>query len=89
MHETKAKLITNNGLRCMLCGKEFSYNQINWHHIKPKSVCKYLNEPIDNSYENGALLCLNCHAYVHTFYYWSYEYDELMNIVRSNRKPIT
>ena len=89
MHETKALLITKNGLRCMLCGKEVPYRQINWHHIKPKAVCRYYNEPIDNSYENGALLCLDCHAYVHTLYYWSYEYQATMKRIINNRKPTT
>jgi len=86
MHETKAELITRNGLRCMLCGRTFPYREINWHHIKPKAVCKYLGEEIDNSYENGALLCLSCHAHVHTLYYWSREYQELMKQIILNRK---
>lgn len=86
MHETKAKLIELNGLRCMLCGKEYPYREINWHHIKPKYVSKYLGEPQDNSYDNGSLLCLNCHAYVHTFSYWSYEYQHLMFEIRNNKK---
>lgn len=89
MHETKALLIVKNGLRCMLCGKEVPYNQINWHHIKPKAVCKYYGEPIDNSYENGALLCLECHAFVHQFYYWGKEYPELMERIKQNKKPNT
>ena len=89
MHETKALLIKRNGLRCMLCGRICDYNQINWHHIKPKAVSKYYNEPIDNSYENGSLLCLDCHAYVHTLYYWSDEYQKAMQKIRKNKKPIT
>ena len=86
MHDTKYELIKRNGLRCMLCGKEFPYHEINWHHIKPKAVCRYYHEPIDNSYENGSLLCLSCHAYVHSLYYWSNEYQSAMEIVRSNKK---
>lgn len=89
MHPTKELLIKQNGFKCMLCGKTVPYREINWHHIKPKAVSKYLGEPIDNSYENGSLLCLDCHYYVHTFYYWSKEYEELMRIIRRNRKPIT
>ena len=89
MHETKALLITNNGLRCMLCGKVVPYHEINWHHIKPKAVCKYYTEPIDNSYENGSLLCVKCHAYVHTLSYWSNQYQALMRKIRANKKPIT
>jgi predicted HNH restriction endonuclease len=87
MHETKALLIKKNGLKCMLCGREVPYSQINWHHIKPKAVSKYYGEPIDNSYENGALLCLECHAYVHQFYYWGDVYPKLMERIIKNRKP--
>ena len=86
MHPIKQLLIQRNGLRCMLCGKEVSYQQLNWHHIKPKAVCKYYGEPIDDSYDNASLLCLNCHAYVHTFYYWSFEYEELMRVIRENKR---
>lgn len=86
MHPTKAELITRNGLKCMICGKEFPYKQIQWHHIKPRAVSKYLNEPADDSYENGALLCIDCHAFVHTLYYWSYEYNLMMDVVRRNKK---
>lgn len=85
MHPTKAELINKNGLRCMLCGKVFSYKYLNWHHIKPKSICKQNKEPIDNSYENSALLCLDCHEYVHTFDYYDNEYQYLMNIIRKNK----
>lgn len=86
MHPTKAKLIANNGLRCMYCGRTVTYKEINWHHIKPKAVCKYYGEPIDDSYENGSLLCLDCHAYVHTLYYWSNDYRRAMDVIRRNKK---
>lgn len=86
MHPTKALLIERNGLRCMYCGRIVPYNQINWHHIKWKSICKYYHEEIDNSYENGALLCLDCHAFVHTFSYWSKEYQEAMDVIRRNKR---
>lgn len=86
MHPTKALLIINNGLRCMLCGKDFPYRKLNWHHIKPKYICKYYNEPIDNSYENASLLCLDCHNYVHTLSYWSKDYKDAMEIIRRNKK---
>lgn len=88
MHPTKQLLIEINGLKCMLCGRSVPYAQINWHHIKPKAVCKYLGEEVDNSYENGSLLCLDCHAFVHTLYYWSDEYQTYMKRIITNRKPI-
>lgn len=87
MHPTKARLIVDNGLRCMLCGREFPYKALNWHHIKWKSISKENNEPIDNSYENGVLLCLSCHHLVHTYEYDSQEYKSLMCIAQSRRKP--
>lgn len=86
MHETKAKLITKNGLRCMLCGRDVKYREIQWHHVKWKSICKKENIPIDNSYENGVLLCVMCHSYVHTLDYYSSEYQELMRKAVKNRK---
>lgn len=89
MHDTKRLLIRYNGLKCMLCGAEVSYKEINWHHIKPKAVCRYKGEPIDNSYENGALLCVECHAFVHSLYYWSEEYRLVTDRILANKKPIT
>ena len=86
MHPTKQLLIQRNGLKCMLCGKEVKYEQINWHHLKPKAVCKYLGEEIDDSYDNGSLLCLSCHAYAHTLYYWSKEYADVTKLIRKNKK---
>lgn len=86
MHPVKQLLIERNGLKCMLCGREVRYEQINRHHIKPKAVCKYLKEEIDESYDNGALLCLECHAYVHTLSYWSKEYQDAMNKIRKNKR---
>ena len=87
MHETKAKLIEKNGLRCMLCGEDKPYRQLQWHHVKWKSICKKEHIPVDNSYENGVLLCVMCHSYVHTLDYYSLEYRELMQEAISNREP--
>lgn len=70
----------------MLCGKIFPYEQLNWHHIRPKWVSKKLNQPIDNSYENAALLCVGCHALVHSFDYYDTRYGELMKQAMQNKK---
>ena len=86
MHETKAMLIRLNGQRCMLCGRQVPYWEINWHHIKPKAVCKRNHEPIDNSYENGALLCLSCHAIVHSYNYGSDKYTYFTMVMLANKK---
>lgn len=87
MHETKAKLIEKNGLRCMLCEKKKPYRELQWHHIKWRSICKQEGIPVDNSYENGALLCVMCHSFVHTLDYNSKRYQQLMEKVKSNREP--
>lgn len=86
MHPTKELLIKRNGMYCMLCGKKCEYKDIEWHHIKWKSVSLRHKEPIDNSYDNGALLCKNCHHYVHTFKYYSDEYHDLMWVIRSHKR---
>lgn len=87
MHETKAKLIEKNGLRCMLCEKKKPYRELQWHHIKWRSICKQEGIPVDNSYDNGALLCVMCHSFVHTLDYNSKRYQQLMEKVKSNREP--
>lgn len=87
MHPTKELLIQKNGLYCMLCCKKCKYRDLEWHHIKWKSVSRNRREPIDNSYDNGALLCINCHRYVHTLRYNSAKYKDLMWVVRSHKKP--
>lgn len=85
MHETKALLITRNGLKCMGCGKEVEYKNIHWHHIKPKYVSKANHEPVDNSYDNGALLCVQCHQEIHKYLWWDLEYQLLTDIIEDNK----
>ena len=87
MHETKCKLIEKNGLRCMYCGEEVPYNQINWHHIKPKYISKMYGELPDDSYENGALVCLNCHSKIHQYAWWDEEYHQMMKVIEGNTAP--
>lgn len=89
MHETKEALLRVNGQKCMLCGRGVPYALINWHHIKPKAVCKRNHEPIDNSYENGALLCVDCHAIVHSYQYGSDKYTYFTMVILANKKPNT
>ena len=87
MHPVKELLINRNGMYCMLCGKKCAYTEIEWHHIKWKSITRRREHKIDNSYDNGALLCAACHHYVHTFEYDSEEYRKLMSVVRSHKAP--
>ena len=87
MHPVKRLLIEKNGMYCMLCGRKCKYNEIEWHHIKPKHISLKRGEKIDNSYENTSLLCVTCHKYVHTFSYDSDEYQTMMVAVRSQKRP--
>ena len=86
MHETKCKLIERNGLRCMYCKREVAYSDIQWHHIKPKYVFKAEHQEIDNSYENGSLLCSKCHAMIHKYNWEDSEYQKITSVIVNNKK---
>jgi 5-methylcytosine-specific restriction endonuclease McrA len=85
MHATKCKLIERNGLRCMGCGKVCNLHKIQWHHIMPKYVSKAYHIPQDDSYENGALLCPRCHATLHKYLWWDWEYQKLTDLIVDNK----
>jgi 5-methylcytosine-specific restriction endonuclease McrA len=85
MHETKQELIVRHGLRCMYCGREVKYREIQWHHIKPKYVSKANHEEADNSYENGSLLCTRCHTAIHKFLWWDEEYQEMTRVIENHK----
>ena len=82
----KYAMIEKNGLRCMLCGKYFHYEQINFHHIKPKYASKREGKQPDDSYENGSLVCTSCHARIHSYDWKDKEYIAFMAIIRKNKK---
>lgn len=86
MHPTKQELLNINGPRCMLCGKIFRYRELEWHHIVPKYVTTFYGQPKDDSYENGSILCLKCHARVHEYLYWDDEYQFLMDVIEDNKQ---
>ncbi|MBQ8299908.1 MAG: HNH endonuclease [Clostridia bacterium] len=86
MHATKALLILRNGLRCMGCGKVAEYKDIQWHHIKPKYASKANHEPVDDSYENGSLLCKRCHIEIHKYLWWDMEYQLLTDLIEDNKR---
>lgn len=88
MNETKVLLILVNGLRCMGCGKDVPLKEIEWHHIVPRYVFKQNHLPIDNSYENGSLLCRRCHVEIHKYLYWDDEYQKLTDLIEDNKKPL-
>ena len=87
MHQTKQELIERNGLKCMFCGEEVPYENIEWHHIIPKHITKFFGLPQDDSYENGALLCKRCHKIVHIYEYWDVEYYRITQVILSHKKP--
>lgn len=85
MHETKQELIARHGLRCMYCGKEVKYKDIQWHHIKPKYASKANHEEVDNSYENGSLLCTKCHMAIHKYLWWDEEYQIMTEVIEDHK----
>lgn len=85
MHPTKQELLNINGPRCMLCGKIYPLRELQWHHIVPKYVTTFMGRPPDNSYENGSILCLKCHARVHEYLYWDDEYQFLTDVIEDNK----
>ena len=50
MHPIKELLIKRNGMYCMLCGKHCEYEDLEWHHKKPKWLCMKENGVIDNTF---------------------------------------
>ena len=85
MHATKCLLIERHGLKCMLCGRTVPLKDLQYHHIKPKYASKADGEPIDDSYANGSLACIECHHYIHLYSWWSFEYQHLMAIILDNK----
>ena len=79
MKATKLELIEKHGKKCMLCGKEVE-KHIQWHHIIPRYAGG------DDSYENGSLLCCNCHLEVHDFMYGDEEYTIYTEKILANKK---
>lgn len=84
MHETKRRLLVRYGYVCMLCGKSHPY--IEWHHIRPKYDFLKHNEPIDNSEENGVLLCRECHVNLHKYWYGTAEYMTFTQEIIRNKE---
>ena len=85
MHPTKAELIMKNGMRCMACGKECRYSEIQRHHIVPKYVFRQLKLPIDDSYANSCLVCTRCHSMIHEYLYWDEEYQQMMDLIEDHK----
>ena len=79
MKATKLELLERNGRKCMLCGKDVG-KRIQWHHIIPRYAGG------DDSYENGCLLCANCHTEVHEFMYGDEQYTEFTQKILVNKK---
>lgn len=84
MHDTKAKLIVENGTICMLCEQDVG-RHIEWHHIIPKCYYRRNGLAVNNDYANGVLLCHDCHKRIHKYDYDSYEYKQAMAKAVSNR----
>lgn len=78
MKQTKIDLIMNHGRVCMCCKKDVG-ELIQWHHIIPRYAGG------DDSYENGSLLCPNCHVDLHLYLYGTKEYERITKIILSNK----
>lgn len=85
MKLTKELLLKRYGKRCMMCGKRYPLKLLQWHHIKPKYVYRHNNKPPDDSTENGAILCVSCHAIIHEYVWESDEYQLLTEIILQNK----
>ena len=79
MKPVKTQLVQKNGTICMLCGKDVG-KHIQWHHLIPRYAGG------DDSYENGSLLCCNCHLEVHDFMYGDEEYTIYTEKILANKK---
>lgn len=85
MQQTKCDLILRYGTKCMLCGEDVGLT-IQWHHVTPKYYFKREGLEIDNSINNGSLLCPNCHTKIHKYQYGSKEYTKLTNEILRNKR---
>lgn len=80
----KKEMIKNNSTKCMICG-ELMGNKIQFHHIVPKWYSKRNGMPIDNSYEQGILVCQKCHNELHRVRYKSRDYEHLVATALSHK----
>lgn len=79
MKPAKIELLRRNGTKCMLCGKDLG-KHIQWHHLVPRYAGGL------DTYENGSLLCSNCHIEVHDFMYGDQEYTNFTKRILANKK---
>ena len=79
MKAAKFELLQRNGTKCMLCREDVG-KRIQWHHIVPRYAGGL------DTYENGGLLCPNCHTEVHEYMYGDEEYTNFTNKIISNKK---
>ena len=64
---SKKTLLDLYGSRCMLCRRYFEPIELQRHHIIPRYEYKRRNEIIDDTIENLALLCKDCHRKIHVY----------------------
>lgn len=81
MKAMKNYLFDKYGLRCEVCGKEFSTAELTAHHIIMKCKGGKITE------DNILIACCNCHfGRINHIEYDSDEYWELMNKSLEHRK---
>lgn len=85
MKLTKELLLKRYGKKCMICGKNYPLKYLEWHHIKPRYLFKRNGKPPDDSIENSAILCANCHTMIHKYMWEDDEYQNLTKIILQNK----
>lgn len=80
MHEVKERLYSKYGVRCEVCGKEFTKSELTGHHIIMKCKGGKITE------DNILIACCNCHfGQINHIKYNSEEYWDLMKKSLSHR----
>ena len=79
MKAAKIELLHKHSTKCMICGRDVG-KKIQWHHIVPRYAGGY------DTYENGSLLCPDCHVEIHFNEYGDEEYTRLTSIILQNKR---
>ena len=79
MKAVKQELVRRNGTKCMFCKNDVG-KSIQWHHIKPKC------EGGKDTYENGSLVCPNCHCKIHQHKYGTSAYNHFTKEILKNKQ---
>lgn len=68
---SKLELLKQYGKYCMLCRRKLKLEECTFHHIIPKQ------NGGESSFENGSILCRQCHSVIHLFKYEDDAYKKI------------